>query len=249
MRCLETTTLFVAVSVTISAFCASNSARADVKVEDPGRSFEQGLRYMADEKWNLAVEQLEHSIAIKNDDARVWLALGDALVVDPRGVRYASADRNERAAAAYLRSVDLDPTSSAAWNNLAWLRAKTRTDLDQGLAAARRAVEINESAGHLDTLAEVHHARGEHREALAVIEQALETEAGNEYFERQRARFAEALASPDAGRTVRPAAVPGRKPLARTPKPDANKAKTPGNAPVKKKATPKPTARPAGQSR
>ena len=63
-----------------ASFLLAVPALADVKVEDPDEYYQLARDYMAEEKWNLAVEQLEKSLAIKNDDYRVWIDLGDALV-------------------------------------------------------------------------------------------------------------------------------------------------------------------------
>ena len=165
-------------------------AVADVKVEDPDFYYQAGREYMREEKWNLAVEQLEKSLAIKNDDFRVWIDLGDALCVDARGVRYGTPERNERAAAAYRRATEINPGSARAWNNLAWLRAKTKVSMDEALAAAKRAIEIDDGrAGYLDTLAEVHFVRGEIPLALRAIRRALELQPGDDYYRKQLERF------------------------------------------------------------
>lgn len=181
------------------------AALADVKVEDPSIYYEAARDYMRDEKWNLAVEQLEKSLAIKNDDFRVWIDLGDALCVDARGVRYGTPERNERAAKSYRRATELNPGSARAWNNLAWLRAKTKTAPDEALGAAHRAIEIDGArASYQDTLAEVHFVRGEMPLALRAIRRALELEPDHEYYAKQLARF---LAATDS----LPAATPSPK--------------------------------------
>ena len=190
---------------------APAAAWADVKVEDPSVYHMAGLDYMREEKWNLAVDQLEKSLSIKNDDFRVWIDYGDALCVDARGVRYGTPERNEQAARAYRRATELHPGSARAWNNLAWLRAKTGTALDEALEAARRAVEIDGSrAGYLDTLAEVHFVRGELPMALRAIRRALEIQPGDEYYAKQLDRFE--AASRGAAASVESGRPPGNKP-------------------------------------
>lgn len=185
---------------TATALLLGLTLLGDVRVEDPSRYHEQGLLYMEEEKWNLAVEQLQKSIDIRNDDWRVWIDLGDALVVDPRGVRYGNKDRNEKARQAYTRATTLNPASARAWNNLAWLAAKTGLHLDEALAAATRAVEIDATqAGYLDTLAEVQFARGEVASAAATIERARVLEPDDGYLARQSRRFQQALAEGNAG--------------------------------------------------
>lgn len=183
-------------------------ASADVKVEDPKESAELGRAYMREEKWNLAVEQLEKSVAIKADDYRVWTDLADALCVDARGVRFGTPERNERAAAAYVRALKLNPVYSRAWNNYAWMLAKTRVRLDEALAFAKRAVEIDDSrASYLDTLAEVYFVRGEVADAVRVIRRARELSPEDDYFRKQLERFESALATA----TPAPKATPRRR--------------------------------------
>lgn len=190
---------------------------ADVKVEDPSIYYEAARDYMRAEKWNLAVEQLEKSLAIKNDDFRVWIDLGDALCVDARGVRYGTPQRNERAAGSYRRATELNPGSARAWNNLAWLRAKTKTAPDEALEAAHRAVEIDGArASYQDTLAEVHFVRGELPLALRAIRRALELDPGHEYYSKQLARFLAATDEmPAPTPTAKPNPTPKKKPPAK----------------------------------
>jgi tetratricopeptide (TPR) repeat protein len=200
-------------------------ARADVKVDDYAEYAKLGRRYMAEEKWNLAVDQLEKAVAAKNDDDKVWTDLGDALAVDPRGVRFGSPTQNERAAAAYRRATQLNPGSGRAWNNLAWLRAKTKTGPDEALEAGKRAVELDEGrAGYLDTLAEVYYSRGEIGQAVDTADKARALEPSDEYLQKQYERFLAATSDP-----------------APTPTPAAKK-KTPAKATsknTKKKGSPK----------
>ena len=198
-------------------------AFADVKVEDPDYYYQLAREYMAAEKWNLAVENLEKSLAIKNDDYRVWIDLGDALVVDARGVRYGTPERNEKAAAAYRKAVEINPGSARAWNNLAWLRAKTKTALDEALAAAKRAIEIDgERASYQDTIAEVYFVRGEMPLALRSIKRALELEPGDDYYQRQLVRFQDAVADGSAP-TPAPKATATPKGKATKPRPKLKK--------------------------
>ncbi len=67
------------------------------------------------------------------------------------------------------RRLTLDPDNAAMLNELAWLLAAARRDLDDALACARRAAYLSPTAVYLDTLAEVHCVRGELAEALIVL--------------------------------------------------------------------------------
>ena len=78
----------------------------------------------------------------------------------------------ERAWHAALRA---DANNPMALNNLAFLYAEQRKQLDQALAWAKKAVGVSRQAEHLDTLAWVHRARGEKAQALALLENASAT--------------------------------------------------------------------------
>ena len=65
------------------------------------------------------------------------------------------------------------PRSGTYHNDLAWLAANLDRDLDKALAHAQRAVELEpQSAGILDTLAEVHFRRGNRAEAVRLANAA-----------------------------------------------------------------------------
>ena len=69
------------------------------------------------------------------------------------------------------------PHSGTYHNDLAWLAANLDRDLDKALAHAQRAVELEpQSAGILDTLAEVHFRRGNRAEAVRLAKRCLEME-------------------------------------------------------------------------
>jgi hypothetical protein len=79
-----------------------------------------------------------------------------------------------------------------AWlhNNLAWLSAACRRNLDSALEHARKAVELEpENAGYLDTLAEVHFQRGEQEKAVELMKQCIARDGKNVYFQKQLKRF------------------------------------------------------------
>jgi len=82
------------------------------------------------------------------------------------------------------------PASSTFHNDLAWLAARLDRDLDKALTHAQRAVELEpESAGILDTLAEVHFRRGNRAEAVRLAKRCLEMDPEGEHYKKQLARF------------------------------------------------------------
>ncbi len=75
-------------------------------------------------------------------------------------------------------------------NGLAWFTALAGVHLDEALAAAERAAEVEpKNPEILDTLAEVHFRRGETAAAIAAGERALALDPESTYYKEQLARF------------------------------------------------------------
>lgn len=90
---------------------------------------------------------------------------------------------NEKLCSDYPRAAD-------GHNNVAWLAAGCRRQLDKALEHARKAVELEpKNAGYLDTLAEVYFQRGDKDRALALMKKCIEMEPDNTYFPKQLKRF------------------------------------------------------------
>jgi tetratricopeptide (TPR) repeat protein len=82
------------------------------------------------------------------------------------------------------------PNCSWAHNSAAWLAACCRRDLDAALGHALKAVELApDSAGHLDTLAEVYFQRGEKEKAVATQRKVVQMDPNKAYFRKQLARI------------------------------------------------------------
>ena len=90
------------------------------------------------------------------------------------------------------REVDESPDDSQRLNNLAWICAVSREHLDDALAAAKHAMELDPNdANIVDTLAEVHFQRGERAKAIECAQRAVEMNPENAYFKKQIKRFEE----------------------------------------------------------
>jgi Flp pilus assembly protein TadD len=75
-------------------------------------------------------------------------------------------------------------------NGLAWTTALAGVNLDQSLAAATLAAEIEpRNPEILDTLAEVHFRRGEVDQAITAGERALALDPNSTYLQEQLVRF------------------------------------------------------------
>jgi len=101
----------------------------------------------------------------------------------------------ERVGEALQRALTRSETAASTLNALAWSVATHDLFLDEALAAARRAVDMEpKSAEILDTLAEVHFRRGEIDEAIRTGERALAADPESRYLEEQLQRFRSAKA-------------------------------------------------------
>ena len=98
-----------------------------------------------------------------------------------------------RAKAVYANQAAAYPDSGPARNLAAWFQGRCRRDLDDALAHAKRAAELEPTnTAILDTLAEVHFQRGETEPALALVRQCIELEPTNEHHRKNLVRFQQA---------------------------------------------------------
>jgi tetratricopeptide (TPR) repeat protein len=121
------------------------------------------LRAQAGE-YDAAIELFEQADAIeKGDGSYAYSAAQIAL----------ASGRREDAIARLREVVRQYPGQAGARNDLAFLLAEDRKDLDLALALAEEARRRSSSPGVLDTLGFVHLQRGEAKEAVLVLEQAV----------------------------------------------------------------------------
>lgn len=120
-----------------------------------------GAHREALESYLLAIGRSPHSVE----------ALNGAALLE------AAAGRHAEAAAHLRQAMQADARHPDAYNNLAFLLAERGRELDEALRLARRATELDASAGSFDTLAWVHHKRGEGEAAREAIARALELAA------------------------------------------------------------------------
>lgn len=82
------------------------------------------------------------------------------------------------------------PKCSWAHNSVAWLAACCRRDLNEALTHARRAIELEpDTAGYLDTLAEVYFQLGDKGKAVAAEKKAVELSPKKQYYAKQLKRI------------------------------------------------------------
>ena len=88
--------------------------------------------------------------------------------------------------------------TSDGLNSFAWWCFENRVNLEEADALARKGVTLASDgpgkAAILDTAAEICNARGNCKDAIVLIEQAIQADPGNEYYVKQRDRFRKILA-------------------------------------------------------
>jgi Flp pilus assembly protein TadD len=144
---------------------AALEAASDLAPNDPAPR--QGLA-------RLYAEQKQYDAALKSIDAAVALAPKSSQLHLDRGDILAMKGDLRGAEQAYRSAIERDASNAAALNNVAWLLAARKADLDEALSFARRAVELQpKNAGFADTLGAVYLARGQGTDAARVLTGAI----------------------------------------------------------------------------
>lgn len=139
--------------------------------------------------------------ATREADLAMRYAPGDADSViafvnelDKLGRKDDADELYRRYTAPYRAMCSAYPDSGQCHNQFAWAAAKSRRDLDDALAHARRAVELEpDNTASLDTLAEAHYQRGEYQLAIETINRCIEMEPKENRHAEQLERFAKSL--------------------------------------------------------
>jgi len=125
--------------------------------------------------------QLGDIYAARGDDAKSLAEYQAALKQDPKlaavqvkiGMLHQSRNRIAEAEKAYLAAVSIDPKQAVAYNNLAWMAAERKSQLDKAAQWAKKAIDINPAVPQFHvTLGWVYRARGELDKAVTEIENA-----------------------------------------------------------------------------
>ncbi len=144
---------------------AALEAAARLAPRDPAPL--QALARLSSEqkRYDAALQSIDSAIALAPQSSQLQLDRGDILAMkgDLRGAEQA-----------YRAAIERDASNATALNNVAWLLADRKANLDEALSFARRAAELQpKNAGFADTLGWVYRARGQVAEATRAFETAI----------------------------------------------------------------------------
>jgi uncharacterized Ntn-hydrolase superfamily protein len=118
----------------------------------------------------------------------VYMRLGDQAAA--AGDRPKSEQEYSRVVDLYRRGITSFPNDPRLLNGLAWFYVKHRINLDEAFRLAGRAHDLEPKSWQIvDTLAEIHYARGNLVQAHQLALQALNLDPKNPYLRDQAARF------------------------------------------------------------
>jgi uncharacterized Ntn-hydrolase superfamily protein len=118
----------------------------------------------------------------------VYIRLGDQAAA--AGARGKSEQEYARVVDLYRRGITAFPKDPRLMNGLAWFYVKHRINLDEAFRLAGRAHDLQPRSWQIvDTLAEIHYARGNVVQAHQLAMQALTLDPKNPYLRDQVARF------------------------------------------------------------
>ena len=146
------------------------------------------LQALAKKDFAEASKQLDEAVKIIPHDIDLALAFIPKLVEAKQ--KDAADALFEKIYKANVTICEQFPRAATYHNNLAWLAAKAERRMGEALEHAKKAVELRpESAGHLDTLAEVHFKRGERDDAIRLAKRCIELAPDEVTYQKQLERF------------------------------------------------------------
>ena len=121
--------------------------------------------YFSQEKYNQAIEQFKHIIAVNPKNASAYYFLGSS---------YLETHVPLKAKECFQKALSIEPRHDGALNSLAFMQAEQGNNLDDALRMVRQAIDIDPANGaYYDTLGWVLFRKGMNKEALVALQKAL----------------------------------------------------------------------------
>jgi tetratricopeptide (TPR) repeat protein len=177
--------------------------RALLRCFNPNTEFIEQQAYLGVPHYIHRLRARDLAAAGKLDEARKEITFCQAILpgnvdlpiqlvpeLEKGGLKKDADDVFNRALAVNQKVCTDFPRSAWAHNNVAWLSAGCRRNLDDALEHARKAVELSpDQASALDTLAEVHFQRGDQAKAIELMKKCVALDGKTAYFQKQLERF------------------------------------------------------------
>jgi formylglycine-generating enzyme required for sulfatase activity/Tfp pilus assembly protein PilF len=158
------------------------------------RFFQEARVALADKDYEAAEESLKKVLAFDPENALAHEQLG--LICEATGRADEAAEHYRKRIDAYRAELKEDPGNADLCNSFAWFLAERHLYLDEALALARRAVELEpDNAACVDTLAELVFQNGQVAEAVRLEKQAIELDGKQEEYPKRLKKFEEMLQS------------------------------------------------------
>jgi hypothetical protein len=137
--------------------------------------------------FELADSFVRRSVAFRPDDIEVAIEL---VPLAEKAFGQAKAESWYRIYREHhLAHLERWPNDAMFLNNLAWMQAKLKRDLDDALAYAEKAVSIKPINTYLDTLAEVEYQRGNGARAIELTRACIRKNGKDKHHREQLLRF------------------------------------------------------------
>jgi thiol-disulfide isomerase/thioredoxin/lipopolysaccharide biosynthesis regulator YciM len=149
------------------------------------------------QRGDLAFRQQDYATAIARTE-EAWNRFPDnpataEVAVESLALYYRKNNNLDKVVELERRILKRAPDDPKALNRFAWNVAKTGLALDEALTAAQKGVELSQrDPGIVDTLAEVHYRRGEHDQAIALMQECIQKQPEDTYFKEQLEKFTKA---------------------------------------------------------
>lgn len=161
--------------LTVSAHLAASQGRLDEAIKNLDKAIRIAPRFLPAylDKGDLQMAGNDPVGAAATYRAGAMNAADPVPALFRLGVALQADHRWDEAEHAYLEAVQRDPKVFGAYNNLAFMMAERKTDLDKALVWIRKAADIApNSAAVRDTEGWVYRARGDLPRAAAILEEA-----------------------------------------------------------------------------
>jgi tetratricopeptide (TPR) repeat protein len=147
------------------------------------------------EKGDAEQEVAELKAALRENWSEVDSLIAYYAVANPLSEEHKEAERLiKRATAKYRTEIADDQESPKGYNELAWLVANTKGDLDEALRCSQKSLELSpNTAAYLDTLAHVYFAKGDFEQAVKNQTRAAQLEPHSGLIVKELRVFRDAL--------------------------------------------------------